>query len=293
MDMKPGDYRRIACAIRFLAEHYDTQPRLDTAARVAGLSPFHFQRLFTRYAGVSPKAFVGHLTLERAKAALAEGTSVFDAALTAGLSGPSRLHDLCLKVEAMTPGAYARGGAGLVVRYGFHESPFGRALIMTTPKGVCGLAFCEDDGEAALLADMCGRWPRAAYREDAAHTEKIAHRIFQTRKGALTLHLLGTPWQIKVWQALLAVRTPTTYGALAKSLNAPRAARAVGAAIGRNPIGYLIPCHRVLAGDGSLHGYHWGCTRKRALLALEAAHQDEEAQDREESTHKPRTSVMV
>lgn len=293
MDMKPDDFRRIACAIRFLAEHYDSQPRLEDAARAAGLSPFHFQRLFSRYAGVSPKAFIGYLTLERAKKALLEGASVLDAALGAGLSSPSRLHDLCLKVEAMTPGVYARGGAGLVIRYGFHESPFGRALIMTTPKGVCGLAFCEGGEEAALLADMCGRWPRAEYREDAAHTEKIARRIFQTRKGELTLHLLGTPWQIKVWQALLAVRTPTTYGALAKSLDAPRAARAVGAAIGRNPIGYLIPCHRVLAGDGSLHGYHWGCTRKRALLALEAAHQDEDAQNREESRHKPSTSAMV
>jgi AraC family transcriptional regulator of adaptative response/methylated-DNA-[protein]-cysteine methyltransferase len=277
------DYRRIARAIRYLAEHYGEQPSLDDAAAAVGLSPFHFQRLFTRYAGVSPKAFVGYLTLDRAKAALADGAGVLEASLAAGLSGPSRLHDLCLKIEAMTPGDYAKGGAGLRISYGFHESPLGRALVMTTQKGLCGLAFCEDGEEASLLSDMQKRWPRADYVRDETGTGKFARRIFHSRSGDLTLHLIGTPWQIKVWQALLATPGLTSYGAIAQSLDAPKASRAVGAAVGRNPIGLLIPCHRVLAGDGKLHGYHWGPGRKRALLALEAARRDQ----------SPSTSAMA
>jgi AraC family transcriptional regulator of adaptative response/methylated-DNA-[protein]-cysteine methyltransferase len=283
------DYRRMARAIRFLAEHYQDQPRLEEAAAAAGLSPFHFQRLFTRYAGVSPKSFVGHLTLEHAKAELGRGASVLDAALEAGLSGPSRLHDLSLKIEAMTPGDYAKGGAGLAIEYGFHDCPFGIALIMATPRGVCGLAFGDEGEETAMFEDMRNRWPKAEFTENPARTATITRRIFDSSDARmpLGLHLLGTPWQIKVWQALLAIRSGkvTTYRAIAERVAAPKASRAVGTAVGRNPISLLIPCHRVLGSDGALHGYHWGLTRKRAMLAVEAARASLQAES-------PRTSVM-
>jgi AraC family transcriptional regulator of adaptative response/methylated-DNA-[protein]-cysteine methyltransferase len=284
------DYRRMARAIAFLSAHYAEQPRLEDAAEAVGLSPFHFQRTFTRYVGVSPKAFVGHLTLAHAKAELANGTSVLNAALEAGLSGPSRLHDLCLKIEAMTPGEYSRGGAGLEIAFGFHDCPFGVALVMTTDKGVCGIAFGDpDDDKEAMLADMKSRWPRATYRENAARTEKIARRIFDpgSPKDELSLHLMGTPWQIQVWQALLAIPEGkfATYGEVANALHRETASRAVGAAVGRNPISYLIPCHRVLGSKGTLTGYHWGVDRKRAMLAIEAA--------RTAQREMPRTSAIA
>jgi len=267
-------YRKMARAIRYLAENYLEQPTLEDAAATSGLSPFHFQRLFTRYVGISPKAFVGQLTLARAKAELAQGASVLGAALESGLSGPSRLHDLCLRIEAMTPGEYAKGGEGLRIDYGFHASPFGMALLMATDKGLCGLAFADDGDEEAALADMKGRWPKADYFENPAHTRAMAERIFApSAQGELPLHLLGTPWQVKVWQALLAIPPGhvATYGAVAETLSTAKAARAVGTAVGRNPISWLIPCHRVLGSDGALHGYHWGLTRKRTMLAVEAA----------------------
>jgi AraC family transcriptional regulator of adaptative response/methylated-DNA-[protein]-cysteine methyltransferase len=266
-------WRKMGRAIRYLSEHYLEQPNLDEAASVAGLSQFHFQRLFQRYVGVSPKAFVSHLTLGHAKADLARGASVLEAALDAGLSGPSRLHDLCLKIEAMTPGDYAKGGEGVAIEYGFHDCPFGIALVMATAKGVCGLAFGDEGEEDEMFADMKSRWPRAHYIRDQKHTGEIAERIFAARDGELKLHLIGTPWQIKVWQALLAIPSGqvTTYRNIASKILAPRASRAVGTAVGRNPISLLIPCHRVLGSDGALHGYHWGLTRKRAMLAVEAA----------------------
>jgi AraC family transcriptional regulator of adaptative response/methylated-DNA-[protein]-cysteine methyltransferase len=269
-----SQYRRIARAIRFLSDNYLEQPRLEDAAAAAALSPYHFQRMFTRYVGISPKAFVGSLTLDHAKSELQRGASVLDAALDAGLSGPSRLHDLCLKIEAMTPGEYARGGADVAIDYGFRDCPFGTALVMVTDKGVCGIAFGDEDDNAEILADMKSRWPKAQYREHPASMRELAEKIFAPRgEGELPLHLMGTPWQVKVWQALLAIpegRT-TTYGVIAKSIGDANAARAVGTAVGRNPISWLIPCHRVLAGDGKLHGYHWGLSRKRAMLAVEAA----------------------
>lgn len=269
-------YRQMGRAIRFLADRYLEQPGLDDAASAAGLSSYHFQRLFTRYVGVSPKSFVGHLTLSHAKAELANGASVLDAALDAGLSGPSRLHDLCLKIEAMTPGDYARGGAGLTIEYGFHDCPFGVVLLMTTDKGLCGLAFADEGDEAAALDDMKARWPKAHFREAPSRTAPIALQIFDANADNMLpigLHLLGTPWQIKVWEALLAIPNGriTTYAAIARAMKNDKASRAVGTAVGRNPISYLIPCHRVLGSDGALHGYHWGLTRKRAILAVEAA----------------------
>ena len=271
-----ANYARIARAIGYLAQHFADQPSLEEAASVAGLSPFHFQREFSRLAGVSPKAFVAHLTLERAKQALEQGDSVLGAALDAGLSGSSRLHDLCLKVEAMTPGTYAKGGAGLELAYGFHSSLFGRALIVSTGRGLCGLAFADAGDEDGILADMRARWPKADFVHDEAATAVYAARIFgdDPQPGRiLPIQLFGTPWQIKVWQALLAIPEGkvTTYRAIAERVCDFRAARAAGAAIGRNPVAFLIPCHRVLAANGALTGYHWGVPRKRAMLALEAA----------------------
>jgi len=283
-------WRRMSRAIRFLSEHYLDQPRLEDAADVAGLSPFHFQRLFTRYVGVSPKAFVGHLTLGHAKRELARGASVLDAALDAGLSGPSRLHDLCLKIEAMTPGDYAKGGRGVRIDSGFHACPFGTVLVMATEKGVCGLGFGDEGEEEDLLADMKARWPKADYRENAGRTAEIAMRIFDPERqgeSVLPLHLMGTPWQLKVWEALLAIPRGklVTYRAIAEKIASPSACRAVGAAVGRNPISWLIPCHRVLGSNGALTGYHWGVARKRAMLAMEFAGEDQ--------SERPRTSTMA
>jgi AraC family transcriptional regulator of adaptative response/methylated-DNA-[protein]-cysteine methyltransferase len=267
----------MARAIRFLSENYRDQPSLEAAAATVGLSPFHFQRLFTRYAGVSPKSFVGHLTLDHAKAELSNGASVLDAALEAGLSGPSRLHDLCLKIEAMTPGDYAKGGEQIAIDHGFADGPFGRVLVMATEKGVCGLAFGDEGEEDAMLADMRARWPHASYRENAGRAARIAAQIFESGTGDVALHLIGTKWQLKVWQALLAIPSGkfATYREVAHHVGNGKASRAVGHAVGRNPISWLIPCHRVLGSNGALTGYHWGTTRKRAMLALEAARYDE------------------
>ncbi len=281
------DYRRIARAIRFLSEHYLEQPSLEDAAAATGLSTFHFQRTFTRYVGISPKAFVGNLTLSHAAAELARGASVLDAALESGLSGPSRLHDLSLKIEAMTPGEYARGGAGLAIAYGFHDTPFGIVLIMMTDKGVCGIAFGDEGEDDSMLADMRGRWPRATYIADEGRTAAIAAHLFSVKKetSELTLHLMGTPWQVQVWRALLSIPEGSfsSYGAIAARLGDKKASRAVGTAVGRNPLSWIIPCHRVLGRDGKLTGYHWGVSRKRAMLALEAARTDQ----------SPRTSAIA
>jgi AraC family transcriptional regulator, regulatory protein of adaptative response / methylated-DNA-[protein]-cysteine methyltransferase len=268
-------YARIARAIQYLSETYARQPSLEDAARVAQLSPFHFQREFRELAGISPKGFVAALTLEQAKSGLDAGARVLDAALDAGLSGASRLHDLCLKIEAMTPGEYAKGGAGLTIAYGYHPSLFGFALIMATERGLCGLGFGDPGEEETMLADMRSRWGKARFIHDRLATSNYAQRIFardKAGKNALPIQLFGTPWQIKVWQALLAIPQGkvATYRSIAERVCSVRASRAVGAAIGRNPIALLIPCHRVLASSGALTGYHWGINRKRALLAYEA-----------------------
>jgi AraC family transcriptional regulator of adaptative response/methylated-DNA-[protein]-cysteine methyltransferase len=274
-DENDANWRRMGRAIRHLSANYLNQPTLEDAASAVGLSPFHFQRLFTRYVGVSPKNFVGHLTLGHAKGGLAQGQSLLETSLDAGLSGPSRLHDLCLKIEAMTPGEYAKGGAGVAIDYGFHPCPFGIALVMATAKGVCGLAFGDEGEEKKMLADMKRRWPSATYREAPERTAKFAQQIFDPKKHGddLRLHLLGTPWQIKVWEALLAIPEGkvSTYRAVAQAVGNASASRAVGMAVGRNPIAWIIPCHRVLGSNGAMTGYHWGLERKRAMLAVEAA----------------------
>ena len=269
-----AEWRRMGRAIAFLTERYLDQPSLEQAAEAVGLSPYHFQRVFTRYVGVSPKAFVGHLTLGHAKQELAKGVSVLGAALDAGLSGPSRLHDLCLKVEAMTPGEYAKAGAGVAIEFGFGPCPFGTAIVLATAKGICGLGFGDDGEENAMLADMKARWPKAAYRRHDARAAQLLSRVFESRRRQdLPLYLIGTPFQVKVWEALLAIPSGhfSTYGTIAEKLSNPNACRAVGAAVGRNPISWLIPCHRVLGSTGALTGYHWGVQRKRAMLAVEAA----------------------
>ena len=270
-----SNYSAISQALLYLADNFRRQPTLTKAAAIAGLSPWHFQREFTRLAGVSPKSFVAHLTLERAKQALAQGRPVLEAALDSGLSGPSRLHDLVLKIEAMTPGKYARRGAGLTVRYGWHESLLGRALLAVTEHGLCGLSFAAAGEEPAQLAEIEERWPAASFVEDIEATTPFATRIFHhgSEREPVPVQLLGTPWQIHVWKALLAIPAGSTvaYGTLAGKLCSARAARATAAAIGRNPVALLIPCHRVIAASGALAGYRWGETRKRALLALEAA----------------------
>ena len=288
-DENDANWRRMGRAIRFLSARYLDQPSLQEAASEVNMSPFHFQRLFTRYVGVSPKGFVGHLTLDHAKADLSQGKNMLETALDAGLSGPSRLHDLCLKIEAMTPGEYARGGGGVGIDYGFHACPFGIALVMATSKGICGLAFADEGEEKKILADMRSRWPSADYREAPERTAKFAARIFDAGRdnSKLALHLLGTPFQIKVWQALLAIPQGkvSSYRAIAGQVGNIGASRAVGTAIGRNPISWLIPCHRVLGSDGRLHGYHWGLERKRAMLAVDAA--------RAAQSDRFRTSAMV
>jgi AraC family transcriptional regulator of adaptative response/methylated-DNA-[protein]-cysteine methyltransferase len=213
---------------------------------------------------------------------------VLDAALDSGLSGSSRLHDLALKIEAMTPGDYAKGGAGLCIDYGFADCPFGRVLVMATDKGVCGMAFGDDGEDAAMLKDMQSRWPKAAFTQNGERAEAIAVQTFESdSKSPLGLHLLGTPFQIKVWQALLAIPSGkmVTYKSIAARLGDAKASRAVGTAVGRNPVSWLIPCHRVLGSDGALHGYHWGLVRKRSMLAVEAA--------RAELRQSPSTSAIA
>jgi AraC family transcriptional regulator of adaptative response/methylated-DNA-[protein]-cysteine methyltransferase len=274
-DENDANWRKMARAIRYLSANYREQPSLEDAASAVGLSPFHFQRLFSRYVGVSPKSFVGHLTFDQARVDLREGKSLLETAFDAGLSGPSRLHDLSLKIEAMTPGDYARGGEGVAIDYGFHPSPFGSALIMASPRGICGIAFADEGVEKKALADMMARWPKARFTQAPERTRRYAQQIFQpgNDREKLRLHLLGTPWQLKVWQALLAIPEGRTssYRAIAVLAGNPKASRAVGTAVGRNPIAWLIPCHRVLGSSGALTGYHWGVERKRAMLALEAA----------------------
>lgn len=261
-------YQRIEKVIAYVDAHRQEQPRLEKLASVAGLSPFHFHRLFARWAGVTPKDFVRFVTAQDAKALLSR-EDVLGAALEAGLSGPGRLHDLLVTVEAVTPGEWRRRGAGLELRYGFHDTPFGEALFALTPRGLCHLAFVDDHGSA--LRVLRKKWPKAALREDAKGTAAVATAAFG-RKGKLHLVLSGTPFQLKVWEALLRIPRgrAASYADVARAVGAPGATRAVGTAVGANPVACLIPCHRVLRGTGAFGGYRWGLARKRALLACEA-----------------------
>jgi len=246
----------------------------DLAARMA-MSPAHFQRVFSRWVGVSPKRYQQYLALDAARHLLAARHSTLEAALGAGLSGPGRLHDLFLRWEAMAPGDFARAGAGLTIRHGVVDTPFGPAVAMATERGLCGLGFAAADGAEAVQADLAARWPAARFVADPDAVAPLVAAAFGGR-GELALHLMGAPFQIKVWEALLAVPEGhvTTYSDIARAVGSPRAVRAVGTAVGRNPIGWLIPCHRALRKSGALGGYRWGLPVKRAMLAWEAARAD-------------------
>ena len=269
--MEP-DYVRIEKAIRFLDGNFRRQPELAEVAAAVGLSDYHFQRLFRRWAGVSPKRFLQFLTAEYARDLLADSWTVLDAAYEAGLSGPGRLHDLMVTVDGVTPGEARRGGEGVSIRHGVHPSPFGDFLLAATDRGVCALTFLDDEGLDAALEGVAARWPGAGLHEDPASTAPLAERIFAGGER-VPLHLEGTNFQIRVWEALLRVPggTVVTYERIAASLGSPGAVRAVGTAVGRNPIAYAIPCHRVIRKTGAFGEYRWGAARKRAMLGWEAA----------------------
>ena len=273
------DYARIEAAILYLEEHFRDQPGLDEVAEAAGLGPHHFQRLFRRWAGISPKRFGQYLTLDYAKAQLEGSASILDAAYDAGLSGPSRLHDLFVTYEAMSPGAFKRRGEGVEIAYGLHPSPFGPCFVGQTERGICALGFAdggEGNGEA-VRAEFERRWPAARFHEDRAATAHVAARIFGERPAdstPLRLAVAGTNFQLKVWEALLRIPPGriTSYHALGQALGLPRSARAVGGAVAANPVSYLIPCHRVIRHTGRISHYEWGRSRKRVMLGWEAAH---------------------
>jgi AraC family transcriptional regulator of adaptative response/methylated-DNA-[protein]-cysteine methyltransferase len=276
----PSDYDTVARAIRFLREEFKNQPSLEAVAHHVGLSPYHFQRLFTRWAGVSPKRFLQFLTVEHAKDRLRASEPVLRAALEAGLSGPARLHDLLVTTEGVTPGEFKERGAAVRIRYGVQETPFGFALLGMTSRGLCHLSFLDgDDGQGErALAEMRESWPGARFREAPDEARVLANTIFRGKAAPqppppLSLLLKGTNFQIRVWSALLRLpfNSLTTYGRLAGAVGRPGGARAVGSAVGKNPIAYLIPCHRVIREEGGLGGYHWGLERKAAMQGWEAA----------------------
>ncbi len=265
-------YDLMAEALRFLEERAEEHPDLDAVAEHLGFSPAHFQKLFSQWVGVSPKRYLQYLTLDHAKRLLEERFTLLDATLETGLSSPGRLHDLFVRWEAMSPGDYARRGAGLTIRYGWFDSPFGPALAMGTERGLCGLAFSAETGREAALSDMCARWPEATFIEDVSALAPWVAAAFG-EGGEARLALIGAPFQIKVWEALLSIPSGhvTTYSEIARKIGSPKAVRAVGTAVGRNPISWLIPCHRALRKSGGLGGYHWGLPVKRAMLAYESA----------------------
>jgi AraC family transcriptional regulator of adaptative response/methylated-DNA-[protein]-cysteine methyltransferase len=270
------DYQRIEKAIRYLEDHVHDQPGLEEVAKRVHLSPYHFQRLFTRWAGVSPKRFLQFLTLEHAKQLLKDGSQL-DTAFRAGLSSPSRLHDLFVSVDAVTPGQYKAMGAGLEIAHGVHPSPFGECLLAVTQRGLCGLCFVDEADLEAMLQDLRRRWPRARFLEDSLRTAAMTRRIFgspaEQKRTPIPLLLKGTNFQIKVWEALLRIPpgSVTSYHRLAGSIGAPAASRAVGSAVGANPIAYLIPCHRVILSTGAFGDYRYGTIRKKAILGWEQA----------------------
>lgn len=273
-----GDYALIRSAITYLSESWVEHPPLENLAAHLGLSPAHAQKLFKRWCGLSPKEFVQAIAMDRARQLLDGAASVLETAHEVGLSGGSRLHDLFLTHEAMTPGDYKRRGEGLTIFYGFHPCPFGDALVMATERGVCGMAFVNEDiGQTRreALEDMTRRWPRATFTSEPERTAPLAARIFEPEawraEKPVRLVLIGTDFEIRVWEALLKIPMgrAVSYADIARHLGQPTASRAVGTAVGRNPISFAVPCHRVLRGDGQLAGYHWGLTRKRALISWE------------------------
>ena len=276
------DFQRIAAAIHYLVDRQEDQPELEDVAAVVGLSPHHFQRVFTRWAGLSPKKFLKHITLDAAKNRLDASLSVMDAAFDVGLSGASRLHDLFVTVDAVTPGEYKSQGNGMVFKYGFHPSLFGEVIVVVSERGLAGLGFTTEIGRTQALAEQNNGWDQATWKHDQKVTNSYAEQVFSgAPKPTVPLSVLmrGTPFQIKVWEALLRIPSGKviSYGVLANRLGQPTAARAVGTACGANRVGFLIPCHRVIRETGAITGYRWGADRKHAMLAWEAAKAEETA----------------
>lgn len=269
------NFSRIAEAISYINGNFKTQPGLEEVAEKINLSPFHFQRLFTEWAGVSPKKFLQYLTIEYAKKMLKENqATLFETAFETGLSGTGRLHDLFINIEGMTPGEYKNGGENLAINYSFAESPFGNILVASTLKGICHIAFADD--AAMELELLKAKFPNAFYKQIADVTQQNALYIFThnwDKISEIKLHLKGTDFQLKVWETLLKIPAGqlTTYGTVAKNIGMPAASRAVGTAIGANPVAFLIPCHRIIQSTGNFGGYHWGSTRKTAIIGWEAA----------------------
>lgn len=275
--MPDADYDHVRRTLAFLTQHWRDQPSLEAVADHLGVSTSHLNHVFRRWAGITPKAFLQALTLDHARNLLRNHASVLETALDSGLSGPGRLHDLFVTHEAMSPGEWKAKGAGLQLAYGFHRSPFGESILVTTPRGLAGLGFVDGNDRAAALADMQRRWPKAHFVQDQTSTEKAAAYAFdpQAWQGdqPLRVVLIGSDFEIRVWQSLLRIPmgAATTYASIASHIGKPKAARAVGAAVGRNPISFVVPCHRVIGSSGALTGYHWGLTRKQAMLGWEAA----------------------
>jgi AraC family transcriptional regulator of adaptative response/methylated-DNA-[protein]-cysteine methyltransferase len=271
-----ADYDIVQRAIAYISEHWREQPNIDAIADAAGVTSTVLHHLFRRWAGLTPKAFLEALTLDSARGLLRDSASVLDATYEVGLSGPGRLHDLFVTHEAMSPGEWKTGGEGLTIWYGFHPSPFGTALVMATERGLAGVAFADKGEEKPALADMKSRWKKAEYVEDIARTAPIAQRIFDPKlwraEQPLRIVLIGTDWEVRVWETLLKIPMgrATTYSNIAAKVGSIKASRAVGAAVGKNPLSFVVPCHRVFGKSGDLTGYHWGLTRKRAMLGWEA-----------------------
>jgi AraC family transcriptional regulator, regulatory protein of adaptative response / methylated-DNA-[protein]-cysteine methyltransferase len=271
-----GDYAVVRRAVAYIAEHGRAPPEVEAIAHACGVTKDELHHLFRRWAGLAPEAFVAALTLDHARRLLRDCASVLDSAREAGPSAPGRLHDPVITHEAMSPGEWKAGGEGQTFAYGFHASPFGRVLMIATGRGLAGLAFADAGGEAGALDDVRRRWPRARFSEDNALTAPLARRIFDPRRWSrdqpLRIVMIGTDFEVRVWEALLKIPMgrATTYSDIAASIKAPKASRAVGAAVGRNPIAFVVPCHRVIGRGGDLTGYHWGLTRKRTMLAWEA-----------------------
>ena len=265
-------YQTISRAITFIRSTLIQQPKLEQIAGSVGMSPHHFQRVFTEWVGMSPKRYQEYLTLGFSKELLQKRHTLLDVTLNMGLSGTSRLHDLFIKWEAMTPGEYALNGAGVEINWGFFDSPFGQMLAMATKRGLCGLGFVGESSKTVIFDDFKGRWPNAVYIENKVILKSLIETLV-IGKGTINIHLIGAPFQIKVWEALMNIPTGfvTTYSDIAKAIDNKAAVRAVGTAVGKNPISWLIPCHRVLRKNGELGGYHWGIDLKTALLARESA----------------------
>jgi AraC family transcriptional regulator of adaptative response/methylated-DNA-[protein]-cysteine methyltransferase len=271
-----ADYDVVRRAIAFIRGNWREQPEIDQMADAAGVTPTELHHLFRRWAGLTPKAFLQALTIDEARRMLRDSASVLDAAYEVGLSGPGRLHDLFVTHEAMSPGEWKAGGEGLTLTYGFHASPFGIAVVMATSRGLAGLGFADPGEEKKALDDLRSRWPKATYVEDTAATTPLAQRIFDPElwrpDRPLRVVMIGTDFEVRVWETLLAIPMgrAATYSGIAAKLGNPKASRAVGAAVGKNPVCFVVPCHRVIGKSGDLTGYHWGLTRKRAILGWEA-----------------------